>query len=392
MSYSQSSYRDYLPSKSFPSDDNGTTIFCRHCDHRKPFTQKGLRQHFKSSVGCHKQYLKESEELELTKIPAAATHRTEGANNTPLRSTAEGSQNSIHFQESEKNEQQLLQDLIGFSKIRPHLKATASVPEDNDDGMMMQDDDDPSVGDREASPNDSQFTPTEEPYREEFFPIKPKEHHSRYIQDLYEQSHYKCHADPSYEDPKCKVKPHTVAQLYDLRRDRLKTFDLCQQYVAQAVDRNTQYMAAKYGLSDLKQKPQNQSKSPVTMSRNKTLKELSAMYGMGDMKPVKRTLKLPHTGVTTTLVSYPFAFSLLSLLTDTCLMQSDNLLLPPDQPCGGPPPGCLPNAPYDDIDSGSVFQDAYKNFCKDKDKDVLCGLILGSDGTTIDALRSCEKP
>jgi hypothetical protein len=66
-------------------------------------------------------------------------------------------------------------------------------------------------------------------------------------------------------------------------------------------------------------------------------------------------------------------------------MQSDNLLLPPDTPFG--PTLAMTSNEITDTDGGKVFLHAYNTLCKEKD--VLCPILLGSDGTHVDALGKC---
>ena len=351
---------------------------------KKPFTHRGLSLHFNSSTPCHVTYLREQSELSNdSKPPAvAATHTTTQVTSKPTH-THTPQVETVTQRETEEDDH--LGGIFDHSSLLPPPPVVPPQPQIQEAFPMDDDDDtDLSNSDSESSSDDNRlFSETEQPYRDLHFPNKDT-YHSKHIQDLFEADQFRFHARPSYDKPNCKLHPNQIEQLYDLRRDRLMTYDICQKHTARTVDNITEHMIKTYHIDRTHLRPEHKKKTPV-MSRKKTLKELASMYGMAGAKPIKRVVKLPHTGATTTIISYPFAYSMLSLLTDACLMQSDNLLLPPETPYGKPP-GCRSSF-CDDIDTGSVFKKAHTALCKDKNKDVLCGLILGSDGTTIDALQ-----
>ena len=103
------------------------------------------------------------------------------------------------------------------------------------------------------------------------------------------------------------------------------------------------------------------------------------------MKPVYQDITLPNTGMKYQIVSFPFLQSAVTLLTHPMLMQSDNLILPPDTPFGEPPG--FTSDYFDDIDSGSVYQKAYKRLCLDPTKEILNPLLFGADATALDKLQ-----
>ena len=205
------------------------------------------------------------------------------------------------------------------------------------------------------------------------------------MQDLFAQGNFRFHPEPKLGDANCKLRTSHVEQLYNFHADRLCTYDMVQQAISEAVESNTHSMIKCYDINSSSLHPEHCVRPPV-ISRKKTISELKKMYGIPDMTPVKRRIKLPHTGKYFTLVSYPFAYSLLSLLTDSCLMQSDNLLLPLDGPIGNPPAGCSSRR-FNDIDTGTVFKGAHRRLCKDPLKDLLCALLLGADATALDSLQ-----
>ena len=71
-----------------------------------------------------------------------------------------------------------------------------------------------------------------------------------------------------------------------------------------------------------------------------------------------------------------------SLLSDPDLMRPENLLIPQGD---NPFVAFVRNLThYEDIDTGSVYLNAYKKFCNISDRDLLAGIMLFIDKTHTD--------
>ncbi len=130
------------------------------------------------------------------------------------------------------------------------------------------------------------------------------------------------------------------------------------------------------------------------LSREKLVQELKLKYHLQNLEPTIHTIKLEGSGNTTEIVKHCFKDCLYSLLNDRQLMQTKNLLLSPDDIYN---PNIEMNnnittKRFGDINTGSVYQKAQKDYLKDKN-DVLCPIIFFIDKTHTDTNgRLCLEP
>ena len=132
----------------------------------------------------------------------------------------------------------------------------------------------------------------------------------------------------------------------------------------------------------------------ANLSREKLIQELKVKYQLQKLEPTTHTLKLRGSGNTAEVVKHSFKDSLYSLLNDKQLMQPKNLLLSqediynPDNNSNNN----TTNKMYGDINTGSVYQKAKKEYLKDTN-DVLCPIIFFIDKTHTDTNgRLCLEP
>ena len=120
--------------------------------------------------------------------------------------------------------------------------------------------------------------------------------------------------------------------------------------------------------------------------RKKFLKDLSGKLGIHQKQPVTKSITLPNTNVETQLTVVSIREAIYSLLSDPALMSEENLLFHGDSPLQPPPnPDDSTNHLYNDINSGTVFYQAWEKFCGPPgSKKVLLPLIFFIDKTFID--------
>ena len=123
----------------------------------------------------------------------------------------------------------------------------------------------------------------------------------------------------------------------------------------------------------------------VNLSREKLIQELKVKYQLQNLEPTIHTLKLRGSGNTAEVVKHSFRDSLYSLLNDKQLMHPKNLLLSPDDLNNAD--NNLKSNPnnkmYGDINTGTVYQKAKKEYLKDPN-DVICPIIFFIDKTHTD--------
>ena len=132
----------------------------------------------------------------------------------------------------------------------------------------------------------------------------------------------------------------------------------------------------------------------VNLSREKLIQELKVKYQLQNLEPTIHTLKLRGSGNTAEVVKHSFRDSLYSLLNDKQLMHPKNLLLSPDDfnNADNNLKSNPNNKMYGDINTGTVYQKAKKEYLKDPN-DVLCPIIFFIDKTHTDTNgRLCLEP
>jgi Plavaka transposase len=118
-------------------------------------------------------------------------------------------------------------------------------------------------------------------------------------------------------------------------------------------------------------------------TRSKRIEDLGDIYGYGALKPKIMEVELPHTKAPVNLVIFPFGQMLLSLLADPVAMQPKNLTVDADNPFKTVPSAMLDGF-LDDFKSGEVYRTAVKLYCTEKNKDIMCEILLFVDKTHLD--------
>ena len=96
------------------------------------------------------------------------------------------------------------------------------------------------------------------------------------------------------------------------------------------------------------------------------------------MKPALKKLQLP-SGNTIDVIVCSFKAQLISLLTDTKLMKSQNLLLNPDDPFSEVPDGILA-----EVNTGWWFNETRREICTVPNKHILLPIIIFLDASNVD--------
>ena len=128
-----------------------------------------------------------------------------------------------------------------------------------------------------------------------------------------------------------------------------------------------------------------------TKKRSTVVQNIEKHYKMEGCRPIVKRVKLPNTKRTTDIVTFSFAHQLHRMLTDPEVMDPKNLVVDTTnnekffasaKPCN--PQEGQEEEYYDDVNTGSVFASAHARLCKDKEKDVLVGLVGGLDKSFVD--------
>ena len=114
-------------------------------------------------------------------------------------------------------------------------------------------------------------------------------------------------------------------------------------------------------------------------SRKTVLKKLEHKFNLQNYHPQKVGTKCP-SGISVDVVIHDFETALFSLLSDTTLMTSSNLLLNENEPWIS----FENNDCYADINSGLLWKMGWETYCNATEKDVLCPLIFFIDKTHTD--------
>lgn len=118
-------------------------------------------------------------------------------------------------------------------------------------------------------------------------------------------------------------------------------------------------------------------------TRAKVLGDLEKMYDMASLRPKQRRLRLPHTGAIADLVVFPFGEMFRHMLSNPVIMCQENLLFDMDDPFVPPSIGGGDNK-YGDVNTGSLFVEAYEERCRVRNLDIMAGIIAFVDKSHLD--------
>jgi Plavaka transposase len=123
------------------------------------------------------------------------------------------------------------------------------------------------------------------------------------------------------------------------------------------------------------------STNRMLLSRNQVVSQLKTFFGYEGMYPRSIPIELPDNLGLATVVVHDAEQCIRSLLEDAFLMQSSNLLFPNNNPLSPPDPNPKIRA---DVDTSSLYFEAYSTYIKVPGLEVLCPIILYSDKTVTD--------
>ena len=118
-------------------------------------------------------------------------------------------------------------------------------------------------------------------------------------------------------------------------------------------------------------------------TRNKVVKDLEAMYQMENLRPRIQDMQLPNTGANIKLPLFSFGEMVRNMLSNPAIFCQENVNFDFDNPFEPPKIGGNNNM-YGDVNTGSLFVDAYHRVCKDPQKDIMAGLIGFCDKSHLD--------
>jgi hypothetical protein len=124
--------------------------------------------------------------------------------------------------------------------------------------------------------------------------------------------------------------------------------------------------------------------SVENVSRSHCLKTVKNSFDMNEMEPIKKSIKLEGSNQVIDVIVHKFEHCLYSLLSDKILMDPSNLLFSVDQEPRNTQNNNNKNQMINDIDSGSVFQNASKAFTNINNNELLCPIIFFIDKTHTD--------
>jgi hypothetical protein len=126
--------------------------------------------------------------------------------------------------------------------------------------------------------------------------------------------------------------------------------------------------------------------------RDQVINKIAEKMGIDGLQPRSKTIVLEGTDTVVQLITHDFKESVYSLLSDPELMKEENLLFPKnmcpfsiDDIDTGFTIDDIEIEAYDDIDTGTDYINAYKMYCKVRDRDFLCPIIIFIDKTHTDA-------
>ena len=125
--------------------------------------------------------------------------------------------------------------------------------------------------------------------------------------------------------------------------------------------------------------------SAENVSRSHCLKTIKNNFDMNEMEPIKKSIILEGPKQEIDVIVHKFEHCLYSLLSDKILMDPSNLLMPGDHAQSNLANNKNKKQMINDIDSGSVFQNASKAFTRNtNNNELLCPIIFFIDKTHLD--------
>jgi hypothetical protein len=121
----------------------------------------------------------------------------------------------------------------------------------------------------------------------------------------------------------------------------------------------------------------------VAPTRKNCMRRLMETYGYKYLIPQEISIKLPNTGIITTMQRYPFGHMLASLLTDPVAMQTCNLSINIDNPFQVPPTATK-GGEVGDLNTAMLHRMAWERLCRGKPGRLLCEILLFVDKTHLD--------
>jgi hypothetical protein len=121
----------------------------------------------------------------------------------------------------------------------------------------------------------------------------------------------------------------------------------------------------------------------VAPTRKNCMRRLMETYGYKYLIPQEISIKLPSTGINTTMQRYPFGHMLASLLTDPVAMQTSNLSINTDNPFQIPPTATK-GGEIGDLNTAMLHRMAWERLCRGKPQRLLCEILLFVDKTHLD--------
>ncbi|MGL5934920.1 MAG: hypothetical protein ACRCZI_04780, partial [Cetobacterium sp.] len=113
----------------------------------------------------------------------------------------------------------------------------------------------------------------------------------------------------------------------------------------------------------------------VAPTRKTCMRRLMETYGYKYLIPQDIAIKLPNTGINTTMQRFPFGHMLASLLTDPVAMQTTNLSINTDNPFQVPPTATK-GGQVGDLNTGTLHRMAWERLCRGKPQRLLCEILL----------------
>lgn len=131
----------------------------------------------------------------------------------------------------------------------------------------------------------------------------------------------------------------------------------------------------------------NVNYSDITISRKKIFEIINRKYDLKDLTPNTTQIYCSGYGGNVDVIWHEFDECLYSLLMDRELMKPENLLWNDADACESN------KRVYDDVNSGSVYKEAYKKYIVDSSKEKLIPIIFFTDKTHTDIHgRLCLEP
>ncbi|NJO65564.1 MAG: hypothetical protein HC836_47990 [Richelia sp. RM2_1_2] len=117
-------------------------------------------------------------------------------------------------------------------------------------------------------------------------------------------------------------------------------------------------------------------------SRRTVIGQIIHQTNLRPLTPTAIQLTLPNAKTTVNIITHDIGVSIYSLLSDKSIMQEKNLIFkdnPLEDPFARESNPCI-----NDINDGQCYIEAYRRYCQDPSKDVLCPLIFFIDKTHVD--------